>query len=111
MPAHIFPTSITQFSTESLIKRHSTKSKAIYWLLILSVVAFAVAIFWIKVDVNVHSRGIVTSKELATKIIAPVYGKIARLQMKENGLVQKGDTLLEIDTLEITRSIEITKKT
>ncbi len=110
MPNPIFPTSITQFSTESLIKKHSTKSKAIYWLLIFSVVSFAVSLFWIKVDVNVHSKGIVTSKELATKIIAPVYGKIARLQMKENGLVQKGDTLLEIDTLEITRSIGITKE-
>jgi multidrug efflux pump subunit AcrA (membrane-fusion protein) len=94
MPNHqLFPSSITQFSTESLIKKHSTKSKAIYWLLILSVVVFAVSIFWIKVDVNVHSRGIITSKERTNKLTAPIYGKVLYFNIKENSEVKQGDTL------------------
>jgi len=103
----IFPSSITQFSTESLIKKHSTKSKAIYWLLIFIMVAFGVAIFWIKVDVNVNSPGIITSKEQATKIMSPVYGRIELIQIKENDFVHQGDTLLLVDTTEIEKGISI----
>ncbi len=110
MAHQLFPTSITQFSTESLIKRHSTKSKAIYWLLILSVVAFVVAIFWIKVDVNVHSRGIITSKERISKLIAPIFGKVLYFNIKENREVKQGDTLFIIDTVKILNSINISQE-
>ncbi|GMT46078.1 MAG: HlyD family type I secretion periplasmic adaptor subunit [bacterium] len=103
----IFPSSITEFSAESLIKKHSSKSKAIYWLLLFMIVALGVSLFYVKVDVNVNSPGIITSKELATQIIAPVYGRIALIRLKENEFVRKGDTLLVVDTTDIVKRIGI----
>ncbi len=103
----IFPSSITQFSAESLIKKHSSKSKAIYWLLLFMMAASGVSLFYVKVDVNVNSPGIITSKELSTQIIAPVYGRIAVLHLKENDFVKKGDTLLVVDTVDIAKRMAI----
>ncbi len=103
----IFPSSITEFSAESLIKKHSTQSKAIYWLLLFMMVAMGVSLFYVKVDVNVNSPGIITSKELSTQIIAPVYGQIAVLSLKVNDFVKKGDTLLVVDTTDIAKRMAI----
>lgn len=99
----IFPSSITEFSAESLIKKHSTRSKAIYWLLLFILVASGVSLFYVNVDVNINSPGIITSKELATQIIAPVYGRIAIMHLKENDFVKMGDTLLVVDTVDIAK--------
>ena len=55
---HIFPSSRTEFSAEGLIKKHSSQSKAIYWLLLFMMVALGVSLFSVKVDVNVNSLGI-----------------------------------------------------
>ncbi len=107
MANQLFPSSITEFSTESLIKRHSTKSKAIYWLLILSVVCFAMSIFWVNVDVNIHSRGIITSKDKTIKLVAPIFGNVLDIRLKENSYIKQGDTLLIIDTVKTLSSINI----
>ncbi len=104
MKRPIFPTSITQFSTESLIKKHSTKSKAIYWLLIFVVILFGIAIFYIKVDVNIHSSGLITSTEKASPISSPSFGYIKTILIKENDFVKTGDTLIIIDTVDIGKN-------
>ena len=101
----IFPSSITEFSAESLIKKHSSKSKVIYWLLLFIMVALGVSLFYVKVDVNVNSPGIITSKELSTQIMAPVYGRIVYIRLKENEFVRKGDMLLVADTTDIVKRI------
>ena len=102
MQNQIFPTSITKFSTESLIKKHTTKSKAIYWLLILVVVVFGVSIFYIKVDVNIYSRGIITSEQQTTQLVAPIFGKVIFVKLKENSFVNK---LLKICALCLYQSV------
>ncbi len=103
----IFPQSIIEFSTQSLIKHHSTKSKIIYWILIGVLILFIASLFWIKVDVNVNTPGIITSKQQATEIMAPVYGTIESLRIQVNQYVKQGDTLLLVDTAEIEKSIHI----
>ncbi len=104
MSRTIFPSSITQFSTESLIKKHSTKSKAIYWLLNFVVILFGIAMFYVKVDVNIHSGGLITSTEKATPIGAPIFGYVKTIQIKENDFVKAGDTLVVIDTVDIGKN-------
>lgn len=49
-PKSIFPSSITEFSEESFIHQHSTKSKAIYWLLIFSIIGIGTSIFYIRIE-------------------------------------------------------------
>jgi len=107
MPNHIFPSTITELSTESLIKKHSTRSKAIYWLLLFVVFGFGISIFYIEVDVNIYSRGIITSKQQTTQIMAPIFGKVILAKLIENSFVTKGDTLLQLDTINIIENIRI----
>ena len=107
MSHQIFPSSITEFSSENLINKHSAKSKAIYWILIVTILLLVLSMFWVKVDVNIHSSGIITSEERATTIIAPVFGRIKLLNIKENDYVIQGDTLLIIDTGETQNNINI----
>jgi len=107
---NIFPSSITQFSTEHLIKKHSTKSKAIYWIIIISILLIVLSLFLISVDVTVHSPGIITSEEKATHIAAPVFGKILSVKIHENDFVNQGDTLVIIDPAEIQNNIKIIQK-
>ena len=105
MSRQIFPSSIVEFSEESLIQKHSTRSKTIYWLLIFTVILFAVSIFFVKVDVNVHSRGLITSREQSTTIVCPVPGTIRYLNLIENTFVEQGDTLLVLENKTLKGSI------
>lgn len=105
MSRQIFPASVVEFSEENLIQKHSHKSKIIYWILILMVSLFGVAIFFVKIDINAHTRGFITSKEHSTNIISPVSGNIKQFNLEENLFIEKGDTLLMVDTLSIKRSI------
>lgn len=106
---HIFPSEIINFSTESLIKKHSNKSKIIYLILLVSFCLFAISLFFISVDVNVQCRGIITTLEKQGMIKNSVYGKILSIKISENAKVQKGDTIIKVDTSEICLSISILK--
>lgn len=110
MSQQIFPASITEFSAESLIKKHTTTSKAIYWLLIFMVLATVVSLFLIKIDVTVNSSGIITSVEKPAVIIAPIYGTVTQLHLVENGKVQRGDTLIKIKKSTINENIKLLQK-
>ncbi len=107
MSQQIFPASITEFSAESLIKKHTTTSKAIYWLFIFMVLAVVTSLFFIKVDVTINSSGIITSVEKPAAIIAPVYGKVTQLHLTENGKVQRGDILFKINQNTLADNIKI----
>lgn len=102
-----FPSEIIDFAVEGLIKKHSSKSKIIYLILLLTFVSFTVSLFFISVDVNVQSRGIITTKEKTNTISSPVYGKIQEINILENAYVKKGDTLIIIDTLDIKQNIAL----
>ncbi len=110
MSKQIFPASITDFCTETLVKKHSTKSKIIYFILLVSLVIFLISVFFITVDVNVQARGIITTKEKTNIVYTSVYGKIKKINIYENTYVKKGDTILIIDTVDIKRSIYLAKE-
>ena len=50
----------------------------------------------IKIDISSQSRGIIRSKIDNVPVTSAVSGKIVALKLKNNALVQKGDTLLII---------------
>ena len=110
MHNQLFPAEITEFSAETLIKTHSHKSRIIYWILLVSFTALIASLFFITVDVNVQSRGIITTNERTTSVVIPVYGKIQSLYIAENSYVNKGDTLAVIDTTEISRNLQLTNE-
>ena len=110
MKKQLFPVEITELSAEKLIKTHSRRSHIIYWVLLLSFLAIVISLFFISIDINVQSRGIITTNQRSTPLTIPTYGHIKFLHITENKRVIKGDTLLVLDTIEINNSVCLTNE-
>lgn len=94
---------------ENLIAKNKTKSISLYVILVLAVIVLLFSLPIIKVDVSSQSRGIVRSSTDKVPLQVLVNGKVTELKLKNNCLVQKGDTLLKIaqDNLQTEKSTTI----
>ena len=81
---------------ENLIAKNKTKSISIYLVVVLAIAAFIALLPVITVDISSQSRGIIRSKTDNVPVTSAVSGKITTIKLKNNLLVQKGDTLLTI---------------
>ena len=81
---------------ENLIAKNKTKSVSIYLVVVLAIAVFIALLPVIKVDISSQSRGIIRSKTDNLPVTSAVSGKITAIKLKNNLLVQKGDTLLTI---------------
>lgn len=81
---------------ENLIAKNKTKSISIYLVVVLAIAVFIAFLPVITVDISSQSRGIIRSKTDNVPVTSAVSGKIVALKLKNNALVQKGDTLLII---------------
>lgn len=81
---------------ENLISKNKIKSFSIYLIIVLAIVIFLVLLPIIKIDISSQSRGIVRSTTDNVPVTAIVSGRIVWLNLKNNQIIQKGDTLLKI---------------
>ena len=81
---------------ENLIAKNKTKSISIYLVVVLAIAVFIALLPVIKLDISSQSRGIIRSKTDNVPVTSAVSGKITAIKLKNNLLVQKGDTLLTI---------------
>ena len=83
---------------ENLIAKNKTKRISIYLVVVLAIAVFIALLPVITVDISSQSRGIIRSKTDNVPVTSAVSGKIVAIKLKNNVLVQKGDTLLTIST-------------
>ncbi|OXA83221.1 secretion protein HlyD [Flavobacterium columnare] len=81
---------------ETLIARNATRSKSLYLVLVVLVLLVLGALPFIYVDISSQSRGIIRSQQDKVPLQTVVSGKIIRCLLKNNKLVKKGDTLVQI---------------
>ncbi|MGO4822461.1 MULTISPECIES: HlyD family secretion protein [unclassified Flavobacterium] len=81
---------------ENLISKNKTKSISIYLVLLLALLVFLALLPVIKVDISSQSRGMVRSTTDNVPLSSLVNGKVTFVNLKNNRVVQKGDTLLAI---------------
>jgi membrane fusion protein, peptide pheromone/bacteriocin exporter len=81
---------------ENLIARNKTKSKSLYLVLLLVFFVVMALLPVIKIEVSSQSRGIVRSKTDNVPVTTLVSGRITWLALKNNGVVNKGDTIIKI---------------
>ncbi|TPG45255.1 HlyD family secretion protein [Flavobacterium pectinovorum] len=81
---------------ENLISKNKTKSLSIYLVIILAIIIFIVLLPIIKVDITSQSRGIIRSTTDNVPVTAIVSGRVIWLNLKNNAVVKKGDTLVKI---------------
>ncbi|MBC5837285.1 HlyD family secretion protein [Flavobacterium muglaense] len=81
---------------ENLIAKNKTKSLSIYLVLVLAILVFLVLLPIIKIDISSQSRGMVRSTTDNVPLTSLVNGKVTFVNLKNNRVVQKGDTLIQI---------------
>ncbi|BFM41777.1 hypothetical protein CFS9_04180 [Flavobacterium sp. CFS9] len=81
---------------ENLIAKNKTKSFSIYFVILLFFIVFLALLPVIKLDISSQSRGIVRSKTENVPVATMVSGRVNWIDLKNNAVVQKGDTILKI---------------
>ncbi len=81
---------------ENLIAKNKTKSISIYLVLILAILIFLALLPVIKIDISSQSRGIVRSTTDNVALTSLVNGKVIFVNLKNNLVVKKGDTLVQL---------------
>ncbi|URC12604.1 HlyD family secretion protein [Flavobacterium sp. B183] len=81
---------------ENLIAKNKTRSFSIYFVILLFIIVFLTLLPVIKVDISSQSRGIVRSRTDNVPVATMVSGRVNWINLKNNGVVRKGDTLLKI---------------
>jgi multidrug resistance efflux pump len=91
---------------ENLIAKNKTKSISIYLVLLIAILFFLALLPIIKVDISSQSRGMVRSSTDNLPLTSLVNGKVTFVNLKNNLVVQKGDTLvkLTIDNLDTEKA-------
>lgn len=81
---------------ENLIAKNKTKSFSIYFVILLFFIVFLALLPVIKIDISSQSRGIVRSQTDNVPVATMVSGRVNWIDLKNNAVVQKGDTILKI---------------
>lgn len=84
---------------ENLIAKNKTKSISIYLVVVLGILLFLALLPIITVDISSQSRGMVRSTTDNVPLTSLVNGKVTLVNLKNNRVVKKGDTLVQL-TLE-----------
>ena len=83
------------------------KSSSIYILVLLVFTLGIIALPFITIDITFQSRGQIRPVSESNTIVASVSGQIKELHIKENKTVQKGATLLVLNTDKIEEQIQL----
>jgi HlyD family secretion protein len=81
---------------ENLTHKNKTKSISIYLVIVVSLVVFISSLPLVKIDISSQSRGIIRSTTDNVPLTSLVNGKVVSVNLKNNRLVQKGDTLVQL---------------
>lgn len=81
---------------ENLTAKNKTTSFSIYLVIVMSIIVFLILLPIIKVDISSQSRGIIRSTTDNVPVSSIVSGRVIWLNLKNNAVVKKGDTLLRI---------------
>lgn len=105
----IFPKEILDATLEVHYLKHSTKSKIIYTIILLSLILVFVSLPFIKVTVYNTSRGILKPNRERVSLTLISSGEISFSNLRNNQKVKKGDTLLVLNSSDLLERIALLK--
>lgn len=82
---------------ENLTHKNKTKSISIYLVILVTLVVVISSLPLIKIDISSQSRGIIRSTTDNVPLTSLVNGKIVYVNLKNNQLIYKGDTLIQLN--------------
>ena len=104
---YIFPQEIVENTAEYHFQRNRSTTLIIYQLILIFLTCALLAIFFVKVDVNVQSTGLFRPIQERTDIKPLISGRVDSVFIKENSHVKAGQVLLTIkrESLESKNSL------
>jgi multidrug resistance efflux pump len=93
----IIPSHLSEYTLESYLVKITSRSRIIYWLILVIVISTLSLLPFIYVDVSVQARGFFQSEIEKQPVYAPFQGKILFTSIEDGKKVRKGDTLFIID--------------
>jgi len=106
----LFHPEIIENTVECYHARISTRSKAIYGLILLMILIVFVSLPLVYVDISSQSRGVIRSPYENTAIQSALYGEVVSYRLMENKAVQKGDTLIVLNSDKLNEQISLSNK-
>lgn len=106
----LFPPEIIENTVECYHARISTSSKAIYGLILLMILIVFISLPFVYVDISSQSRGVIRSPYENTTIQSALYGEVVSYRMLENKPVQKGDTLIILNSDKLNEQISLANR-
>ena len=106
----LFPPEIIENTVECYHARISTRSKAIYSLILIMLMLIFVSLPLVQVDISSQSRGVIRSPYENTTIQSALYGEVVSYRMQENKPVQKGDTLIVLNSDKLNEQIRLANR-
>lgn len=103
----LFPPEIIENTVECYHARISTKSKAIYGLLLTMILLVFISLPLVYVDISSQSRGVIRSPYENTTVQSALYGEVISYRLEENKTVMVGDTLLVLNADKLTEQIRL----
>lgn len=101
----LFPIEIQENTVQKHWVKRQTKSKVIYLIIIISLLAFCICLPFINIDVTSQSRGAIRTPNENNSLQSAIYAEVAEINLCENKLVNSGDTLIQLKTDEIDEQI------
>ena len=108
MKKQIFPKEIIENTVEVHQFKHTNKSKIIYGIVLISLIAVLVSLPFIKVTIFNSSQGLIRPDKERIILLSSNSGKVIFHELKNNLQVKKGDTLIMTNNLAITQKINTT---
>jgi len=109
MGKQLFPKEFIRSSLEHYTFRIRRQSSAIYIIILLSTGSMLVLLPFISLDVSVSSTGRIGTSKQRHVLTSSISGRILAHYISENGWVNKGDTLLQLDTSSLIEESIFTK--
>ena len=104
----VFPKEIIENTTHSYLPKNQVRSKVIYSLILLLIIAALALLPIIKIQLYSSAVGLVKPEKERIGITSLQSGKVLYTAMLENKLVHKGDTLLILHSNLIDEQIDLT---
>lgn len=92
-----------------LTAKYGRKQYWIYRIILLSVLLFIVSMPFVEIDVSCQSRGIIRSMYDNVSLTPIVNGRVLTVNLVNNSSVNKGDTLMVLDSRNIVEQINSQK--
>jgi len=104
----LYPYSSIQNSLEGYFFRISTRSKIIYWIIIGVFFLIIIVLPVLDVDISVQARGFFQADIEKQTINAPVNGRVIYSSIHTGNQIEKGDTLVIIESETLSAQKEVT---